>query len=85
MISQLKNEQKLPKMQSMIYKKLHKNVNENMFSLFHSHFYTNFPEFLWMAIETTNMLQLYTANFLYPWFLIILKLRSTPVCLDCIN
>ena len=30
-----------------------------------------------MAIEAINMLQLCTANFLYPWFLINLKLRSS--------
>ena len=34
----------------------------NMFSF---SFLCNFSEFLWWAIKATNMLQLYTANFLY--------------------
>ena len=37
-----------------MHENLHKNVNEN-----------DFHEFLWWAIQATNMLQLYTANFLY--------------------
>ena len=36
-----------------------------MKTCFHLHFYANFHEFLWLAIKATNMLQLYTANFLY--------------------
>ena len=41
-----------------MHETLHKNVNENMFSFT---FLCNFP---WRAIKATNMLQLYTANFL---------------------
>ena len=38
---------------------------------FHSHFYTNFLEALYRVIEA--------ASFLYPWFLIDLKLRSSSL------
>ena len=44
-----------------MHENLHKNVNQNMFS----HFYAIFLEFLWWAIKATNMLELYTAKFLY--------------------
>ena len=47
---------KIPKLQ--IYENLHKNVNENL------HILCNFSWVLRWAIKTTNMLQLYTANFL---------------------
>ena len=43
-------------------------------SCFHSHFYKKFQEFLCGAIKATNMLQLYTDNFL--WFLIQFKWQS---------
>ena len=38
-----------------------------MKTCFHSHFYANYQLVLWKAIKATNMLQLYTTNFLYPW------------------
>ena len=47
-----------------MHENLHKNVNENMFPFAYI-FIKNFHEFLWGAIKATNMLQLYTANFLY--------------------
>ena len=36
-----------------------------MKTCFHSHFYANFHEFLRGAINAANILQLYTASFLY--------------------
>ena len=56
----MKIRSKIPKLQ--MHENLHKNVNETGF---HSHFYATFHEFLWWAIKATNMLQLYTPNFLY--------------------
>ena len=50
---------KIAKLQK--HENLHKNVYENMFSF---RFMQIFMSFLWWAIKTTNMLQLYTANFL---------------------
>ena len=45
---------------------LHENLHKNMFSFT---FLCKFlPVFLWKAIKTTNMLQLYTTNVLYPCF-----------------
>ena len=53
---------KIAKLQ--MHEKLHKNVNENMFSFtflcFHSHFYAIF-----MSFYGGQLKQLYTANFLY--------------------
>ena len=50
----MKIQTKIPKLQ------MHKDVTE-------SHFYVIYPEFLCWAIKVhvSNMLQLYTANFLY--------------------
>ena len=50
---------KIPKLQ--MDENLHKNVNENMFSFT---FLCNISGVFWWAIKATNMLQLYTANFL---------------------
>ena len=44
-------------------------------------FFAIFHEFLWRAIKATNMLQLYTANFLYS-LLIHLKLWSSSFRLN---
>ena len=51
---------KIPKLQ--MHENLHKNVNENIFSFT---FLCKFSWTLCWAIKATNMLQLYTANFLY--------------------
>ena len=48
-----------------MHENLDKNVNKNMFSFT---FYAIFHEFLRWAIKATNMLQLYTANFLYGFY-----------------
>ena len=51
----MKTRTKIPKLQ-MYHDKLYENVNENV---------QYFSEFLWWAIKATNMLQLYTAIFIY--------------------
>ena len=64
----MKIQTKIAKLQ--MHEILHKNVNENKFSFTFLYIFLSF-------YEATNMLQRYTSNFLYPWFLINLKLRSS--------
>ena len=50
---------------------MHENLHKNVIT-----FLYKFSWFLSRAIEAASILQLYTAYFLYPWFLINLKLQS---------
>ena len=59
-----------------LHEKLHKNMNENTFSFT---FYANFHEIIWRAIKATNIIQLYTAYFLYVFESILNGSKVFPI------